>query len=127
MNTEEFVKSCKELDSIASHIAEAKRPAYSQNEGTDITANFKRGAEAAGIEPLQAWLVHFEKQYSGIATYIRTGQQSEPIESRFADVLNYLYLGFSLLKDSKSAEQDDNKPMSEDDLENYVNFIIKKK
>jgi len=125
MNTEEFTESCKELDAIASHIAESKRPAYSQNEGADITANFKRGADAAGIEPLQAWLIHFEKQYSGIATYIRTGAESEPIESRFADVLNYLYLGFSLLKDSKGKEEGISKPMTDEELETYANYIIK--
>jgi len=125
MNTEEFLKSCKELDTIAAHIRAAKAPAYNQNDGTDMLASFKRSAEQTGVNPLQAWGIHLEKQVSGIMTYVRTGAESEPIESRFADVLNYLYLGFSLLEDSKSKGLDENKPMSEDELENYANYIIK--
>tara|TARA_R110002020_G_scaffold396782_1_gene606918 strand:- start:199 stop:576 length:378 start_codon:yes stop_codon:yes gene_type:complete len=125
MNSKRFEEVSIELDSIAEEIASAKRPAYSQNEGADVVANFKRGAEGAGIRPLQAWLIHFEKQYSGIATYVRTGAESEPIESRFADVMNYLYLGFALLKEEQDEQQGDDMPMSNDDLETYANYVIK--
>ena len=120
MNSKEFERRCEELNSLAESIAKDKRPAYSMNKGSDVTANFKRAASAVGITPLQAWGTHMEKQVSGIMTYIKTGAESEPVETRFADVMNYLYLGFALLYEKEGKEVN---AMSEQDLEDFAQQI----
>lgn len=97
MNLTEFDKVVKHLDKIADEIVAAKRPDYMQ-ESADVLQNFKDAAAEAGITPLQAWSVHFHKQRSAISRYIKnpTCRPSEPIELRFADLRNYLQLGYAL-------------------------------
>jgi hypothetical protein len=97
MTLEEFDKVAASLNDLADQIVVKKRPDYTQQD-TDVLANFKRAAHDAGITPLQAWLVHFQKQYSAVARYVAnpTCEPSESITSRFADLRNYLQLGFAL-------------------------------
>lgn len=94
-------------------MAEADRVLLSK--GRDYTkgsqdrlANFKNSGSDAGITPLQAWLVFYNKHHSAICSYIKSGGQneSEPIFGRFVDALNYLRLGWALVKeDQLKAEQ----------------------
>jgi hypothetical protein len=87
-------------------ISDSKRPDYTQM-SADILANFKDAARDAGITPMQAWLVHFQKQYSAVARFIKTqGKEgapapSESITSRFADLYNYILLGHALYRESE--------------------------
>jgi len=94
-----FIEMCSE-------IANRKRPDYTQM-SADVLANFKDAARDAGITPLQAWLVHFQKQYSAVARFIKTyGKEgapapSESVLSRFADLYNYILLGYALYRESE--------------------------
>lgn len=100
MNAEDFNKLVKQLEATADGIVAAKRPDYTQ-ESQDVLQNFKDAAILAGITPLQAWMVHFQKQFSAIARYIKNPScnPSESIESRFADMRNYLHLGYALVRE----------------------------
>lgn len=97
--TAAFVETCNE-------IAARKRPDYTQM-SADVLANFKDAARDAGITPLQAWLVHFQKQYSAVARFIKTyGKEgapppSESVLSRYADLYNYILLGYALYRESE--------------------------
>lgn len=100
MTTKEFDEIILNLNNRADAIVSAKRPDYTQ-ESSDVLANFKEAALAAGISPLQVWLVHFHKQYSAVARYVKNPDctPSEPLTDRFADLRNYLQLGYALLND----------------------------
>lgn len=65
----------------------------------DRLANFKRGAGLTGCTPLQVGMIYLSKHYDAIATFISCcakGEEnavtSEPIESRFDDLINYCML-----------------------------------
>lgn len=103
MNAQDFDLCVADLHAHADGIAKSKRPDYTQ-ESEDVLANFKNAARDVGITPMQAWLVHFQKQYSAIARYIKnpSGTPSEPIKSRFADLRNYLDLGHCLVMEENN-------------------------
>ena len=74
---------------------------YTQ-QSDDVHHNFKIVAEQLGLTPLQVWAVYAEKHWLAIMTYIKHGAlASEPIESRFRDLGNYLLLGEGLLEDKQ--------------------------
>ena len=55
--------------------------------------NFLRTADRLGITTRQALAGHLVKQLDAIETFCKKGQvESEPIESRIADAINYLLL-----------------------------------
>lgn len=97
MKTKEYNRLVANMHARAESIMRRKRPDYTQA-NSDVLANFKNAAKDAGITPLQAWLVHFQKQYSAVARFVKdpTCNPSEPLIDRFADLRNYLDLGFAL-------------------------------
>lgn len=105
MNIKLFEDTIQILNDHADKIVAKKRPDYTQ-ESVDVLANFKNAAQEAGITPMQAWLVHFHKQYSAVARYVKhpNADVSEPMIDRFADLRNYLQLGFALMRDESKAE-----------------------
>ncbi len=103
MNKEEFDAISEELNNLAENIAKNKRKCYTGGSG-DQLANFKRIAERTGQTPLQVWSVYLNKQVDSINSYVKDGSESEPIETRFADTLNYLYLGMALIKEAKGID-----------------------
>ena len=100
MTQYEFEAIKSELESIAEAIVKAKRPEYTQD-SQDVLANFRRVAADTGITPLQAWLVYFGKHYASICRSVADPKapSCEGIESRFADIRNYLDLGFALFRE----------------------------
>ena len=93
----------QDLLDTASSLMAAKGRDYRAGD-PDLLANFKREAVRAGVTPLQVWLIYINKHHSAICSYVRSGGQneSEPIEGRFADMLNYLYLGWLLVKENEA-------------------------
>lgn len=73
----------------------------------DRLANFKRGANLVGINPLSILFVYLSKHYDAVATYVRDEQtgtereRSEPIEGRLDDIINYCILAKALIKENK--------------------------
>lgn len=61
-------------------------------------ANFYRNAERLGLTPFQVLGVYANKHLDAIHSFIATGVvQSEPIESRIVDSINYLLLLYKLV------------------------------
>ena len=100
MNSNEFKKSQRELRKQAYRIMSAKQPEYTNN-NTDVLHNFKSTAKRLGIDPMTVWSVFFDKHIQAIFSHASDPDmaQAEPIESRYADAINYLHLGFALMKE----------------------------
>ncbi len=106
MTQTEFEEQCATLHNVAASIVAAKRAGYTQG-NSDVLKNFKDTATATGTSPLQVWGVHFYKQLSAVMSYAKdpTIRQGETIESRFADLLNYVQLGYALYVEDGSKDQ----------------------
>ena len=102
LNGDSYEKCVEELELLARTIEDSKRPGYTQANG-DVLANFRKAAELSGTTPMQAWSVYFYKHVAAIMSYAKdpTIPQAENIEGRFADALNYLKLGFYIIKEKK--------------------------
>lgn len=96
MNIAEYETVEAELLALAKSIRDRKRPSYTVGD-EDVLMNFKRDAKMSGITALQNWHTHFQKQVAAIARWVQTpdAEQSEPIEQRFADLINYCLLGYA--------------------------------
>ena len=97
MTQTEFDKLVKQLNDYSFDIMVSKRPEYT-NEDTDVLANFKSTAESLETSEMKVWATFFEKQIQSIYAHLKNAnlKKSEPIHSRFADVINYCYLGYAL-------------------------------
>lgn len=100
MNQKEFNIISKELKQKATKIMEGKRPEYT-NENEDVLNNFKTTANRLDVSELRVWGVFFDKQVQSVLAHLKNAnlKKSEPIESRFADIINYCYLGLALFKE----------------------------
>lgn len=64
--------------------------------------NFYTGAEYLGLTPLQVLGVYFKKHIDAVFTFIKKGQvESEPIEGRIYDCINYLLLLYKMVSYEK--------------------------
>ena len=100
MNSLDYDRIAGELMALAREIETSKRPGYTVG-SVDVLANFKRVAERTGISPEQAWLVYFLKHIDAITSIMTKPDLpvSEEPPGRFADAVNYLRLGYALLKE----------------------------
>lgn len=100
MNIAEYETVEAELLALAKSIRDRKRPSYTVGD-EDVLMNFKRDAKMSGITALQNWHTHFQKQVAAIARWVQTpdAEQSEPIEQRFADLINYCLLGYAAMRE----------------------------
>lgn len=91
------------LDSMFEDIKELSSTKGREYTGgsPDRLDNFRQVAREAGITDLQAWLVFANKHYRSIQTYMRapvsSNQLSEPMRSRFLDLILYSILGYALV------------------------------
>ena len=73
----------------------------------DRLSNFKKNAEALGLDPMQVWAVYAGKHWDAVQTYIRdlaSGVERprlESIQGRADDLIVYLHLFHGLLEDSE--------------------------
>jgi len=102
MKIEDFEKLItKELLPVCMKIMDSKGLAYSGLE--DKLGNFKRCAALSGLTPKQVWFVYFIKHYDALTSYIRGEySDSEPIEGRIQDLINYLFLLYGIIKEDKN-------------------------
>jgi hypothetical protein len=84
-------------------IYDHKGADYTRGKGDlDRTDNFKMAAENNGVTPLQAWGVYFYKHVSAVWRFLKDGKvESEPIEGRIHDVINYSILLLILVKEMR--------------------------
>jgi hypothetical protein len=62
------------------------------NADSDRLYNFKFIAQVLGLTTEQVWAVYFLKHVLAICAYTKGIDESEPIEGRMDDVVNYIYL-----------------------------------
>lgn len=103
MNQKEFIETKKYILEKALDIMNAKQPEYT-NKSIDVLHNFKTTAESIGITPMEVWAVFFNKHIQAILSHAGDPymHQAEPIDSRYADAINYLFLGFAMLVEDQS-------------------------
>lgn len=101
MKHNEVIKISDDMMAAAAFILQNKNKDYSVDE--DALAGFKFAARDAGITNYQAWLIFARKHWGAIATFCRNGGQleSEPIEERLKDMINYCTLLKCLIEDEK--------------------------
>lgn len=82
-------------------IMKTKGEAYSGVE--DKLGNFKRCAKLAGVDIKKAWYIYFVKHFDALSSYIRGEyKDSEPIQGRIQDLINYLFLLYAILEEQQS-------------------------
>lgn len=103
MTQKEFIETKKYILEKALDIMDAKQPEYT-NKSIDVLHNFKSTAESIGITPMEVWAVFFNKHIQAILSHAGDPHmhQAEPIDSRYADAINYLFLGFAMLVEDQS-------------------------
>lgn len=70
---------------------------YSQHE-EDVNSNFKRLGAELNLDPQKVLFVYLKKHLDAITSYIKTGKvESEAIELRIADAINYMFILGSLI------------------------------
>lgn len=105
MNLSDFTTLFSETTKEMEKLLLKKGYEYSGTE--DKLANFKRGAAENGITALQVARVYAAKHWDSIATYIRDDakgqlkEQSEPIEGRFYDLMNYCVLMLAIIREEQ--------------------------
>ena len=113
MNLEQYLQIRMELIEFSDEVAASKREEYT-GQSQDILYNFKRIADRLGMSPLQVWAVYFNKHVDSVNTFIKgEASVSEPMSSRFADMLNYLFLGICLIIEEEQTESPSQDPKEE--------------
>jgi hypothetical protein len=83
-----LMADAKDLFDGALHILDTKGRDYAPLD--DALHEFRETAELLGITPEQVWGVHFMKQVRAVLRFVKDGKlDSEGIESRLGDVVNY--------------------------------------
>ena len=108
MRIEERQKIAEDLFKKCKEILLKKGKDYSSQE--DCLSNFKRNAERLGLTKYQVWLVYFMKHIDSICNSIKYSPEypqveSEPLEGRIIDVINYAVILASLLKEDKNKKE----------------------
>ena len=81
-------------------IMNSKGLSYSGKE--DSLANFKRCAKLADTSVEKTWLTYYIKHQDALCSYIREEySDSEPIEGRIIDLINYLMLFYAIVTEKK--------------------------
>ena len=94
----EFDSLSAELVALGAGIVKAKRPEYTL-ESANALQNFDSIAERYGLTPMQVIFVYWQKHLDALASNLALGvPNSENIDTRFADALNYLLLLYAAYK-----------------------------
>jgi hypothetical protein len=101
---EQFVKTF--IDEYCLAVMATKGREYSRNED-DVNSNFKRVAKAAGLDPIKVAYIYAAKHWDSISNYVKTREtpSGEPIEGRLGDMLNYILILGSLIKEDQQLDE----------------------
>jgi hypothetical protein len=102
MNAEDFKSIRKQIFTNCENLTEKKGHDYTKG-NVDVLINFKEGGEDLGMTSYQTLGVLMKKHIDAIYNFIKTDgkHQSEPIESRIEDAINYLIFLYALKKESE--------------------------
>lgn len=95
-------------------LAKVKGEDYTKG-SEDALANFREGGEAVGIGAQRVCWIFMNKHYQAITNFIKTNgrSQSEPIEGRIDDMINYLVLLKGIIKEDFESESELRKAMGD--------------
>lgn len=98
---EEFQGRSEKILEKAKEIRKSKNPAYAGEH--DFHQNFKTIAKYLEIRPIAVASIYLWKHISSILSYAKDEEvpQAEPMETRFADCINYLLILYSLYIEEK--------------------------
>ena len=101
-------KHTEDLFSECLSVLHGKGNAYSGEE--DANSNFKRNAERLGATKYQVLMIYLNKHYDGIMNAVKFNpdypvEKTEGMHGRIVDVINYLVILDSLLKEDKQWEE----------------------
>lgn len=101
MNQKEISDLANVMLSECFTLLQEKNKDYSIEE--DALAGFKNVAKEIKVTPLKVWFVYARKHWGAISNYVRNNGkiESEPIESRLTDMINYCILLKALIEDEK--------------------------
>jgi len=101
MNHKEYNELRKKILENCQDIMNQKQPEYTNN-NQDVLHNFKSTAKRLNIKPTEVWGVFLDKHIQAILTHAGNDNinKAEPIESRYSDAINYLFLGYALYIDN---------------------------
>ena len=101
MNIDTFNKEHDILITKSMDIMRSKNKDYSVND--DPLAGFNKIAKDLGITSFQVWAVFASKHWQALTNFASKGTiESEPIEGRIIDMINYSCLLHLLIIDDKS-------------------------
>lgn len=107
MNNKRFHQVVERMISKCQDTLLKKGTDYSSD--TDRLSNFKEAAKRKGITPYQVLGVYMDKHVTAVDNFISRGKlESEPIEDRLMDIINYCMLLVALIEDNDQALADDN-------------------
>ena len=105
MTREELLKIHEDLCADARHLMSLKNKDYAGNEGREPFANFTR-VQSMGICPTEVgFLVRITDKMSRLSSFMESGKlevANESFEDTIVDVINYMVLLHSYLKDKKN-------------------------
>lgn len=106
MDKIDFKINKEKLLDLANEIMSKKQPEYT-NDNENVFQNFISTAENLNLQPMEVWAVFFHKHVQSILSHAHNPDmnQAEPIETRYADAINYLFLGYAMIIESKKNEQ----------------------
>ena len=87
----------------ASALLKSKNTTYSKGE-SDGLSNFKCVAGSLETSPLKVWATYYLKHHLSVMAYIRRGDESEPIEERALDIINYMVMLVALVREERRSE-----------------------
>lgn len=101
MNKEDFEKLRDEIFDKCQKLTKKKGEDYTKG-NIDVLSNFKEG-DFLGLNPYQTLGVYMKKHIDAIYNYIKTAgeHESEPIDTRIQDAINYLIFLKALIEDEK--------------------------
>ncbi|MFA5696501.1 MAG: hypothetical protein WC917_03565 [Bacilli bacterium] len=99
MNLDTFLKEHEDLIAKSVDLLKVKNKDYATD--GDPLAGFKKIAKDLGISPFQVWAVFASKHWNALTNFAKDGKvESEPIEGRIIDMINYTCLLHLLIKDN---------------------------
>lgn len=106
MKNDEFNEMRKEVIKRCISLTDTKGKDYTKG-NEDVLIAFKEGGSSFDVSPEKYLGFALKKQVDAIYSYIKTNgaSQSEPIEMRIADAINYLIFLQGLVKDNKEVSE----------------------
>lgn len=102
MTQQEFENLREDIFTTCKSLTKTKGDDYTKG-NQDVLINFKEGGTDLGVSELKTLGIYMKKHVDAIFNYIKTeGQsESEPINMRIVDCINYLIFMQALIKDKE--------------------------